>query len=66
MKDLKIIFCRYYLNDNLIYKEIYTEFSQIAKRITLNSKYTSPTMQNKIINIIQYILNENIIKDINL
>ena len=49
MNDLKIISLRYYLNYNLIiYKEIYNEFSQIAKRIYLNSKYTSPTIQNKI------------------
>ena len=42
MKDLKIISLRYYLNDNLIiYKYIYTEFSQIAKRTYLNYKYTS-------------------------
>ena len=31
MKDLKKIYLRYYLNDNLI---IYTEFSQRAKMIT--------------------------------
>ena len=48
------------INYNLIiYKEIYTEFSQIVERIYLNSKYTSSIIQNLIINIIQYILNEN-------
>ena len=39
MNDLKIISLRYYINDNLIiYKYIYTEFSQLAKRIYSNSK----------------------------
>ena len=47
MKHLKIIHLRYYLNDNLIiYKEIYTEFSQRATWISLSSKYTSPIIQN--------------------
>ena len=31
--------------------------------IYLNSKYTSPIIQNEIINIIKYILNENTIKE---
>ena len=66
MKDLNIKSSIYYSNDNLItYKEIYTELSQIAKKISLNSKYTSPTNQNEIINRIHNILNENTIKDIN-
>ena len=66
IKYLKIISLIYYSNDNLItYKDKYNEISQIAKMITLNSIYTSPTIQNEIINILQYILNENIIKYIN-
>ena len=40
----------------IIYKEIYTEFSQITKRISLNTKYTSTTIQNEIIKIISYII----------
>ena len=43
MKDLKIISLIYYLNDNI--QQIYTEFSQITKRIVLNSK-THHRLQN--------------------
>ena len=55
-----------FLNNILIYtKEIVPKFAQIANRIPVNAKYTSPTIQNEIITIIHNILEETIIKEIN-